>query len=147
MSRLKRFRRLTLADKDRIRQEIIDNCDLVGDCWVYRGTKDPATDYGMKYIGGMMHTVSRFMLAYDSRESLNTADDACHEDCCPYAACCNPRHLFWASHAVNCAQRERDKREARKLYRQIPPIPLGHETHSAYCVHPEIEHVEARTIA
>ncbi len=75
MSKLDRFRRLTLVDKERIREEILSNCDLIGDCWVYRGTENPTECYGMKYIQGMMRTVSRFMLAYATRESLDTNDE------------------------------------------------------------------------
>jgi hypothetical protein len=137
MSTLDRFRRLTGADKDQIRHEIIANCDLVGDCWVYRGTKNPATCYGMKYIQGQMRTVSRFMLAYSDREGLNTDDDACHVRECPYKACCNPRHLFWGTHSENCKQREADAKASRlsrlteepSLYPQ--PV-LGHETHEQH---------------
>src|ERR1700722_14609807 len=106
MNKLDRFRRLTSAEKDRIREEIIANCDLTADCWVYRGTANPATCYGAKYIQGQRRTVSRFMLAYSSRESMTTKDDACHVNECPYKACCNPQHLFWGSHSENCAQRE-----------------------------------------
>jgi len=38
------------------KQEIIDNCDLVGDCWVYRSASP--NGYGMKYIQGKMRTAS-----------------------------------------------------------------------------------------
>lgn len=134
MSKLDRFRRLTREEKDRIRQEIVDNCDLVADCWVWKGAKS-TNGYGLKYIQGQMRTVSRFMLAYSERESLDTEDDACHRECCPYRACCNPRHLFWGTHAENVEQRERERNIHRELYNVVPPVPLGHETHEAYAVH------------
>jgi hypothetical protein len=136
MSTLDRFRRLTLEDKDRIREEIVANCDLVGDCWVWKGAK--SSGYGMKYIQGKMQTVSRFMLCYSTRESLNIDSDACHVPDCPYKACCNPRHLFWGTHQENVDQRERDRHEAREIYDVLPPVPLGQETHETYSVRTEI---------
>lgn len=121
--RLDRFKPLTPADKDRIYQEIIDNCELMpkGGCWLYRGTLTPA-GYAMKYIQGQMRPVGRFMLCYKTRESLNINADACHgrpgtactnpdaDDCtdgidCP-RSCVNPDHLFWGSHGDNCRERE-----------------------------------------
>jgi hypothetical protein len=144
MQTLDRFRRLTGAEKDRIWQEIIDNCDLVADCWVYRGTANPAKCYGMKYIQGRMHTVSRFTLAYSTRESLNTNDDACHIPDCPYRACCNPQHLYWGSHPENCKQREEQERISRlsrltELPHLYPQPKLGQETHKEHGV--DIHHL------
>ena len=136
MTRLDRFRRLTSEEKDGIRQEIVDNCELVGDCWIWKGALS-GKGYGLKYIQGQMRTVSRFMLAYSERESLDTDGDACHKEFCPYPACCNPRHLFWGTHAENIEQRDRERRDHRRLYDVVPPVPLGHETHEAYAVHPE----------
>ncbi len=53
----------------------------------------------MKYIQGKMRTVSRFILAYSTRESLDLKDhDACHIRDCPYRACCNPAHLIVCQH-------------------------------------------------
>ena len=148
MSRLDRFRPLSIDDKDRIREEIVANCDLVGDCWVYRGTANPATSYGMKKIDGRTRTVSRFMLCYATRESLDRSGDACHDTTqCPYKACCNPRHLFWGTHEDNCEIREQDKRDARKLHVVAPPVPLGHVMHSERTVYvPESEQQESRTV-
>lgn len=128
-----RFRLLTPEEKDRIRQEIVDNCDLMGDCWIWRGAKT-SSGYGIKYIQGRMRTVSRFMLAYSTRESLDTRQDACHKhNQCPYRACCNPQHLFWGSHAVNSKDRERYERESREsrlreLSHLYPQPSLGHES-------------------
>jgi hypothetical protein len=130
MSTLDRFARLTIEDKERIRQEIVDSCDLVADCWVYRGTN--SAGYGVKRIAGKIITVSRFMLAYSTRESLNYADAACHVRECPYRACCNPKHLFWGSHTENAEQREGDAREVRHRAAIAPPVPLGHETHEQH---------------
>jgi hypothetical protein len=130
VSAFDRFRtviRLTSAEKDRIRQEIIDHCDLIADCWVYRTTN--SAGYGVKRIAGKIQTTSRFMLAYSERESMNTDADACHVRECPYRACCNPRHLFWGTHGKNAEQREQEKRERRKFDAQVCPVPLGHETH------------------
>jgi hypothetical protein len=127
VSTLDRFRLLTTQEKDSIRQEIINNCDLVADCWVYR-TKNSA-GYGVKRIGGKVVTVSRFMLAYATRESLDVKADACHVRECPYRACCNPVHLTWGSHSVNAKMREADKREYRSRGANLLPVPLGHETH------------------
>jgi len=56
VSVLDRFRPLTPDMAYRIKQEIIDNCDLVGDCWVYRSASP--NGYGMKYIQGKMRTAS-----------------------------------------------------------------------------------------
>ncbi len=136
MSNLDRFRLLTLTDKDRIRQEIIDNCDLVADCWVYKGSKNNCS-YGVKYIQGRMIAVSRFMLCYSTRESLDIKLDACHVGDCPYRACCNPKHLFWGAHADNCKQREEQARlslESRRLENPLyyPQPALGHETHEQH---------------
>lgn len=124
MSRLDRFRPLTPEEKDAIRQEIIDDCELMtdGGCWVYRGTLNGAS-YAMKYIQGVMRPVGRFMLAYKTRESLDFPADACHgnevcictnpdADCCcgnvsdcP-RSCVNPDHLFWGEHGNNCKEKE-----------------------------------------
>ena len=129
MSKLDRFRRLTTEEKDRIRQEIIDHCDLVADCWVWNGAKD-AKGYGIKYIQGKMRVVSRFMLCYNTRESMDTDNDACHDDtqCC-YRACCNPHHLFWGTHRENVEQREQKRRAAQADTRWSINPALGHEMH------------------
>lgn len=116
LDRLPYYQVLTAADKDRIRGEILGNCDLVADCWIYMGARN-ADGYGIKRIGNKVHSVSRFMLAYATRESLNNRLDACHDtQQCPYKACCNPKHLYWGTHAKNCRQREQAKREERELF-------------------------------
>jgi hypothetical protein len=121
-----------------VRAEILANCDLVADCWVYRGTPNPTLCYGIKYIAGTKRTVSRFMLAYATRESLDLKGyDACHIRECPYRACCNPAHLFWGTHNENCKQREMEEQKSRKsrllelphLYSQPA---LGHQTHEQF---------------
>jgi hypothetical protein len=72
----------------------------------------------MKRMNSKLHSVSRFMLAYASRESLNIPFDACHDtSVCPYKACCNPAHLFWATHAQNCQEREKVTRELRGMFK------------------------------
>jgi hypothetical protein len=117
------FKPLAPADKDRIYQEIIDECELMtdGGCWLYRGTLN-TSGYAMKYIQGQMRPVGRFMLCYKTRESMNINADACHgrpgspctnqdaDECtdgrdCP-RRCVNPDHLFWGKHADNCKERE-----------------------------------------
>jgi hypothetical protein len=116
LDRLPHYQVLTAADKDRIREEIIATCELVADCWIYTGARDSG-GYGVKRIGDRIHSVSRFMLAYDTRESLNVRLDACHDpQQCPYKACCNPKHLSWATHSHNCRQREQAKREEKELF-------------------------------
>lgn len=135
MSLLGRFKPLTAEEKDRIRQAIITKCVLAGDCWLYRGTVNNS-GYGMMYIGGKMRAVSRFMLCYSTRESLTIQADACHfTDRCPYRACCNPRHLYWGSHAENAVLREQDARASfashllELPHLQSQPM-LGYERHT-----------------
>jgi hypothetical protein len=99
-----------------IKAEIFANCDLIGDCWVYRGTPNPAECYGQKWIEGRNRTPSRFILCCATGEPLDMDADACHDTVqCPYRACCNPKHLFWGSHADNCILREQDKRRFKYL--------------------------------
>ena len=113
-NRLSKYPRLSPAEKDRYCAEILANCDLQGACWVYRGSK---TDdgYGIKKFGESLHSVSRFMLAYDTRENLNTNSSACHKKGCLFKACCNPDHLYWGTHSVNSADREQAKRDYAEL--------------------------------
>lgn len=132
---LDRFQRLTQEDKDRIYEEIIANCELVADCWVYRNPSDDPQQYGMKYIQGRMRTVSRFMKCYTTGVSLNIKQDACHVDGCPYKACCNPLHLEWGTHEENCEQREAQAKLSRESNRLenpywFPQPALGHEQHA-----------------
>ena len=136
MSKLDRFlplTLLTLSEKDTLRKEIIAQCDLVADCWVYR-TRNSA-GYGMKRIAGKVRPVSRFMLAYHSRESMNVPYDACHNDNkCSYRACCNPEHLSWGTRQENIDQREKKRNAERFDMRWVKdPVP-GHETHEEHAV-------------
>jgi len=143
---LERWTPLSPEDKDRIRQEIIARCDLIGDCWVYRSRNSEG--YGVKRIAGKLVNVSRFMLAYTWREPLNIGMDACHKvDRCSYRACCNPDHLMWGSHRLNALQREQCRREMQSFQPWDPrgtewpyPVKLGYEnTRSGYdvtrCLH------------
>jgi hypothetical protein len=110
-------RLMTAAEKERIKDEILANCELIADCWVYKGAINQK-GYGMKKIGGVARTVSRFMLAYATRESIEKLGyDACHRDeICPYKACCNPTHLYWATKSENCKAREQRAREEREVF-------------------------------
>lgn len=108
---------LTQVEMDRIRTAILAQCEVVGDCWVYRGSLN-AGGYGIKRVGGRLHAVSRILLAFQTGQSLNCRFDACHDTTmCPYKACCNPDHLVWASHADNCRQREQATREMKRVLR------------------------------
>jgi hypothetical protein len=92
---------LTQMDKERIRAEILANCDAVGDCWVFQGALN-SDGYGMKHMGTKLHSVSRFMLAYHTRESMNVRFDACHDTAlCPELAAC----LRFVRHGIPWAGR------------------------------------------
>ena len=136
---LEKFEPLSLADKERIRQEIVDKCILVADCWLYPVTN--SAGYGIKRIGGKAQTVSRFMQAYHTRESMNVKQDACHIGDCPYRNCCNPKHLEWGSHSTNAKHREAEARERRHMNQVLPPVPLGHVTHEQHGVDSTLQHV------
>ncbi len=113
---LPEYPRLTPDEKDAIRAEILASCELIADCWVYRGSLNEK-GYGIKRIGKRIHSVSRYMLAYTTRESLNCRWDACHDPKkCAYRSCCNPAHLFWASRAQNCHQREEAEQKERAIF-------------------------------
>jgi hypothetical protein len=133
---LDRFRLMTAQDKDEAYKEIVSRCTLVADCWLYP-VKNSA-GYGQRYVGGKMRPVSRFMLAYVTRESLNLKMDACHIGDCPYRNCCNPRHLEWGTHSENAKQREQKEREGRWDPRWARDPVLGHETHVAYTIRSQI---------
>jgi hypothetical protein len=113
-NRLSKYPRLSAEEKDRYYAEIVANCERIGDCLVWKGATT-AKGYGVKKFGHRPHSVSRFMLAYTSRESMNTDDDACHKKCCLFRACCNPDHLFWGTHSTNAAHREDAKRRRAEL--------------------------------
>lgn len=143
MSVLDRFRPLSADDKDRIRAEIVAACAVVGECWVYPDTTP--LGYGTKYIQGRMRPTSRFMLAYETRESLDknaNPYDACHIKACTSRACCRPTHLFWGTHGENCMTRER-KRKLRKLLGAMTTAIAGQEATDCGCLdrdhHPESE--------
>lgn len=108
---------MTVEEKDQAFKEIMERCVVVADCWVYQGATNKF-GYGMKKIGDKVYTVSRFVLAYSTRESLDKPGyDACHKDeICPYKACCNPRHLYWATKSENCKAREKRAREERNMF-------------------------------
>jgi hypothetical protein len=130
MKAIQRFCLMSRAEKDKVRAEIVARCRLAGDCWLYPVTNSKG--YGTKWINGRAESVSRFMLAYATCESLTIKYDACHVLDCPYRACCNPLHLFWGTHSENAAQREREARDWRKMDVVMPPVPLGHVTHEQH---------------
>jgi hypothetical protein len=109
---------LTMHEKDAIRTEIISLCSVVGECWLYNGDRTP-NGYGHIRINGKSRTTSRFMLAYATHESLDTAFDSCHIMECPFKACCSPLHLFWGTHEDNCQTRAETNRQERALQRWL----------------------------
>jgi len=109
--------RLTPQEKDRYYAEILADCKQVGDCLIYQGKKN-AKGYGVKKFGDRTHTVSRFMLAYATRESLSTLDNhdfALHKSYCISRACCHADHLYWGTHSQNSYDRWADDRKREPL--------------------------------
>jgi hypothetical protein len=119
-------------EKDAMYREILSECTLVADCWLYPHTN--AEGYGTKTIARATRNVSRFTLCYVTRESIDRPSDiaACHDTrVCPYRNCCNPRHLFWGTYSDNSKMREADARAMREgVFAE--PVPLGHETHEQH---------------
>lgn len=105
---------LSREEKIQIFNDIRANCDLVYDCWVWKGSLDD-DGYGRKRIKGKLHTTSRIMLAFYNGDALNHQGAACHKPECLDKACCNPQHLFWGSYRKNCLQREEEKRQFQAL--------------------------------
>lgn len=111
---------LSLEEKLRLSQEIFAAC-VVGpngwqDCWLYP-TKN-GSGYGMVRVGDRTYAASRIMLAIHTGESFDVKVDACHAtDVCPYRNCCNPAHLFWASHTRNCQERNARIKEGMRLFK------------------------------
>src|SRR5579872_1617132 len=102
---------LGMAEKEHLYHEIAEACEIVGNCWIYRGDID-RSGYGLKRVAGRHYTVSRIMLALATGESFNLPDyEACHVPQCPNRHCCNPAHLHWGTKAENCRERE----EARRM--------------------------------
>src|SRR6266567_1354410 len=107
---------LTQGEMAQIRAEILAQCEVVGDCWIYRGDLN-RDGYGIKRVQGKLHSVSRILLAFATGASLNCRFDACHDtSICPYKSCCNVRHLHWSTHPENCKQRERATRAIRGVF-------------------------------
>jgi len=107
---------LTAEQIEEIRAEILSDCELVGDCWIYRSSINN-DGYGTKRINGRFRNVHRIMLAFKDGVGIDSRFDACHDTRqCPYKACCNPAHLFWASRKDNCKRREQDDRDVRGVF-------------------------------
>jgi hypothetical protein len=111
------------SEKDRIKAEILSQCEVVGDCWVFipsgkRGDGYINDDgYGMFSVNGKAHSVSRILLAFATGAELNCRFDACHDvHICTYRTCCNPRHLHWGTKPENSIERERATRELRGMF-------------------------------
>ena len=97
---------LSTAEKQHLFREIADACEIVGNCWVYRGEIN-LSGYGVKRVAGRRYLVSRIMLALATGESLNLPDyEACHVPQCADRRCCNPAHLHWGTKSENCKERE-----------------------------------------
>src|SRR5437660_1492215 len=99
---------MSIAEKDLLFKQIFEACTIEGDHWLFPTTE--SQKYAKMRINGKTRTVSRFMLAYHTRENMdNIRDedgnevDACHTQWCPYHNCVNPDHLFWASRSKNTA--------------------------------------------
>jgi hypothetical protein len=108
---------LNQAERDRIVQEILDDCDIDVDCWVYR--QPNGEGYGVRRIAGRSRSVARFMLAASCGLDLRMVSQevqACHDDHkCRFRSCCNPKHLYWGTKEQNAKDRERSEREANAL--------------------------------
>lgn len=79
-------------------------------CWPWTASRSPS-DYGAFKTDGTTVPAHRaaFMLVADVPDGM----DVCHGDTCTTRACCNPRHLYLATHAQNMADAARLGRMSR----------------------------------
>jgi hypothetical protein len=108
LNKLRRFVDMTAKAKDEVYAEIMANITILAGCgcWLWNSRRD-SHGYAIKWIAGREFTVSRFMLAFHTRESLNFGKDACHRAQCLYKACVRPDHLEWDTHGENMATRKK----------------------------------------
>lgn len=72
-----------------VRQRILRQCRIVGDCWVWIGTT--RGDYGVITINGSMRNAHRAAYAAFTAEVPHGVS-VLHK--CKEPLCCNPAHLF-----------------------------------------------------
>ena len=109
---VQKFRGMTQAELDSMRDEIVSLCEVDTDngCWLYPVRNEQG--YGQKRIAGGVMAPSRFMLCHDTRTPLTIPYDACHKIGCTSRSCCNPQHLFWGDRSKNAEQREEQEKDA-----------------------------------
>jgi hypothetical protein len=99
---------------NRYEQQLIDNLDKSGECWIYTGRRLPS-GYGM-ISDKLTHR-----LAYEIfKGEIPDGFDVAHE--CDNPPCCNPDHLKACTRKENmqdCVKRGRMKNDVNKLSQQI----------------------------